>query len=207
LVRRAIVESDSAAVDILTRQLGGPQGVQAFLDRKVIQGVRIDRDERHLQTEILGLTWNPEYIDAAKLDQAIQAVPVDRRAAAYRRYQTDPRDSATPRGMASLLQDFAIGKILTPASTQYLLDLMTQTETGPDRLKAGVPSGWTLGHKTGTSGSWQGITAATNDVGVLTAPDGGILSVVVFIGDSHATDQARAALMAQIAAATIAQYH
>ena len=206
LVRRAIVDSDSAAVDVLIGRLGGPQQVQAFLERTGVSGVRLDRDERHLQTEILGLTWRPEYVDPAALDRAIAAVPTEERTAAYRRYQADPRDTATPRGMAEILRRLATGSLLSPASTAHLLDVMTETVTFPDRLKAGVPAGWQLGHKTGTSGSWQDITAATNDVGVLKAPDGGWVSVVVFIRDSRAPSAARAALIASIAAATTARY-
>ena len=206
LVRRAIVASDSAAADILIDRLGGPPQVQAFLERNGANGVRLDRDERHLQTEILGLIWRPEYVDPAVLDKAIAAVPAGERTAAYHRYQADPRDTATPDGMAGLLQKLATGGLFSPASTRYVLEVMAQTVTFPDRLKAGVPRGWTLAHKTGTSGSWQGITAATNDVGVLRAPDGGSVSLVVFIRDSHASPAARAALMAKIAAATTARY-
>ncbi len=206
LVRRAIVDSDSAAVDILIRKLGGPMEVQSFLERKGIHGVRLDRDERHLQTEIDGLTWRPEYVDPETLERAIQAVPATRRTAAYRRYQRDVRDTATPRGMASLLQELAGGMLLNPASTRYVLNIMEQTATFPNRLKAGVPKGWKIGHKTGSSGSWLGITAATNDVGILTAPDEGLLSVVVFIGDSRASPDASAALMAKIAALAAADY-
>jgi beta-lactamase class A len=206
LVRRSIVDSDSAAADILIGKLGGPQQVQAFLDKKGIRGVRLDRDEKHLQTEIVGLTWRPEYIDAKALDRAIAAVPVPQRTTAYRRYQADPRDTATPRGMASLLQRLATGQLLSAASTGYLMDVMAQTVTFPDRLKAGVPHRWALGHKTGTSGSWQGVTAATNDVGILRAPDGTPVSIAVFIADSRASSAAKTALMAKIAAATTRQY-
>ena len=206
LLRRAIVDSDSAAVDILIARLGGPPQVQAFLERAGVSGVRLDRDERHLQTEILGLTWRPEYVDAAVFEKAVAAVPANERTAAYHRYQADPRDTATPSGMAGLLQRLAAGGLFSPASTRYLQEVMAQTVTFPDRLTAGVPAGWALGHKTGTSGSWQGITAATNDVGVLTAPDGGSVSVVVFIRDSRAPSAARAALIASIAAATTARY-
>ena len=206
LVRRAIVDSDSAAADILIDRLGGPLQVQAFLRRTGVGGVRLDRDERHLQTEILGLAWRPEYVDPAALDKAIAAVPADQRTAAYHRYQADPRDTATPRGMAGLLQRLATGGLLSPASTRYVLEVMAQTVTFPDRLKAGVPVGWALGHKTGTSGSWQGITAATNDVGVLRAPDGGWVSVAVFIRDSRSPSAVRAAMIASIAAAATARY-
>jgi len=199
LVRRAIVDSDSAATDFLVARLGGPRAVQEVLDRHRVSGVRFDRDERRLQTEIAGLTWRQEFVDGAVLDRALAAVPEARRDAAFRAYQKDPRDTATPLGMAVLLQSLARGTLLSPASTRRLLEIMTQTVTFPDRLKAGVPPGWTLAHKTGTSGTWRGVTAATNDVGVLTAPDGRLISVVVFIADSKASSENRAALMANVA--------
>ena len=81
--------------------------------------------------------------------------------------------------------------------------MMAQTTTFPDRLKAGVSSGWTLAHKTGTSGTWRGVTAATNDVGVLTSPAGRPLSVAVFIADSRASSDDRARLMSSLARAVV----
>jgi beta-lactamase class A len=206
LVRRAIVDSDSAATDILVARLGGPTAVQTVLDRLHLAGVRFDRDERRLQTETAGLEWRPEFVDAALLEQAYAAVPEARRDAAFRAYQKDVRDTATPTGMAALLQALAEGRLLSPTSTKRLLEIMGQTVTFPDRLKAGVGDGWTLAHKTGTSGTWRGVTAATNDVGILTAPDGKFTSVAVFIADSRAAAADRAALMARIARVVIASY-
>ena len=206
LIRRAIVDSDSAATDVLVERLGGPKAVQSVLDRLGLAGVRFDRDERHLQTETAGLTWRPEFVDSALLDRAYAAVPKAQHDAAFRAYQADPRDTATPRGMVSLLRSLAEGKLLTGARTRRLLDIMTQTVTFPDRLKAGTVEGWVLAHKTGTSGTWNGVTAATNDVGILTAPQGGLVSIVVFIADSRASAADRAQLMARIARATIDSY-
>jgi beta-lactamase class A len=83
---------------------------------------------------------------------------------------------------------------------------MAQTTTFPDRLKAGVSDGWAIAHKTGTGGSWKGVTSATNDVGILTAPDGHRISVAVFIADSRADAKVCAALMARVASAVIQSY-
>jgi beta-lactamase class A len=206
LIRRAVVDSDSAAADILIARLGGTQAVQACLDRLGVHGVRIDRDERHLQTEIVGLGWRPEYLDPKVLDLAIERVPKARRDRAHHAYQVDIRDTATPRGMAALLERLAAGKLLSARSSRHLLAVMQQTVTFPDRLKAGTAPGWTLGHKTGTGGTWNGVTTATNDVGVLGAPDGGTVAVAVFIADSRASSRDKAAVMANIAAAAIACY-
>jgi hypothetical protein len=69
LVRRAVVDSDSAATDFLVARLGGPRAVQLALERHHVTDVRFDRDERHLQTEIAGLEWRPEFVDAEVLDR------------------------------------------------------------------------------------------------------------------------------------------
>jgi beta-lactamase class A len=199
LVRRAIMDSDSAATDILVAKLGGPRRVQEFLDRHAIPAVRFDRDERHLQTEIAGLEWRAEFVDPAALQRAIEGVPERRRDESYRSYQRDPRDTATPAGLAGLLFPLARGRLLSPPSTRFLLDAMRQTRTFPDRLRAGVPEGWTLANKTGTSGSWKGVTAATNDVGILTAPDGAHLAIVVMLGDSREPAERRSRLIAEAA--------
>ncbi len=207
LVRRAIVDSDSAATDVLIARLGGVKSVQAVLDRHHITGVRIDRDERRLQSETSGLVWRPEYVDPEVFDRDREAVPKAKREAAFRKYQADVRDTATPRGMVSLLQALAEGRLLSADSTTHLLRVMTETVTFPGRLKAGLAPGWTLGHKTGSSGGLGGVVVATNDVGILTAPDGSRLSVVVFVSDSRAQAAERAAVIAGVARAAIASYH
>ncbi len=68
------------------------------MNRRHITGIRVDRDERHLQTEIAGLTWRPEFVDAELLDREIKLVPEAKRQAAFAAYQKDPRDTATPAG-------------------------------------------------------------------------------------------------------------
>ena len=206
LVRRAIVDSDSAATDFLVAQLGGPSAVQSVLRAKGIAGIRVDRDERHLQTEIVGLTWRPEYVDATVLEHAVQAVPDARRQEAYARYQADPRDTATPRAMVAILSRLVRRELLSASSTEYLLQAMKECHAFPDRLKAGLPLGWAIAHKTGTSDSWKGLTAATNDVGIVTAPDGSPLLFAVFVADSRAASGERAAIFARISAAAAANY-
>jgi beta-lactamase class A len=81
-------------------------------------------------------------------------------------------------------------KLLSAQSSRHLLGVVQQTLTFPDRLRAGTAPRWTIGHKTGTGGAWNGVNTATNDVGVLGAPDAGAVAV----------------LMAKIAAAAIACY-
>jgi beta-lactamase class A len=168
--------------------------------------MRVSRDEKHLQSEINGLRWKPEYVDSAIFDRAVAAVPPEKRDAAFQAYLRDRRDTATPLSTTLLLERLDEGHLLKPASCRHLLDILQQTTTMPDRLKAGVPDGWTIGHKTGTSGEWRGVTAATNDVGIITGPKGEKIYISVFIAESRASAADRAALIANIARMAIENY-
>ena len=206
LVRRAVVASDSAATDVLIARLGGTKAIQAFLEKAGLTGVRIDRTERELQTETDGLMWQPEFVFPQRLEQARREVPAAVRQTAFEAYIKDPRDTATPRGMAAFLYSLASGSLLTAGSTEFLLTVMSQTTTFPDRLRAGIPPEWGIGHKTGTSQTRGGINGVTNDVGILTAPDGRRIAVAAFVAESRAGQAERAAVIAAAARAITAAY-
>lgn len=206
LIRSAIIDSDSAAADILLDHLGGPSAMNALFKKWKIEGITIDRTERDLQAEIVGFPWKTEYGDVPTFRAAIAQVPAAIRSQAYAKYQKDPRDTSTPRAMSELLRLISDKKLFKPNTQAFLEKAMSDTATGPDRLKAGLAFGWSLMHKTGTAGSWQGVTAATNDVGILTAPDGERISVAVFVGDSKSSDEANAKAIADVVRAIVRRY-
>jgi len=199
LIVRAVVDSDSAASDILFARVGGAIQINAFLKRNGVEGMRVDRDERHLQTEIVGLTWHPEYVEASQLEQAKKRVSKAQQKKAFRASLKDPRDTATPKGMTTFLSLLVTGRLLSPTSTQSLLEVMRQTVTFPDRLKAGVPTDWKIAHKTGTSGTWEGVRGTINDVGILTTPKNRPIAVSVFIATSKRSLKEQSALIAEVA--------
>ncbi|RZA11376.1 MAG: serine hydrolase, partial [Proteobacteria bacterium] len=92
------------------------------------------------------------------------------------------------------------GEILSSTSTKKLIAIMEGTATGLDRLKAGLPKDWKIAHKTGTSAKWNGIMAATNDVGLLKGPSGEVVAIAVFVADSKASNEERAAVISKAAA-------
>ena len=97
-----------------------------------------------------------------------------------------------------LLQKLVNNPPLRPATNAFLLKVMTECLTGPNRLRAGLPVGTPLAHRTGTCGSQDGLAPATNDVGLVTLPDGRHLTIAVFITDAHADEKTRDAVIAQI---------
>jgi beta-lactamase class A len=111
------------------------------------------------------------------------------------------RNWAQPDEMIALLRGFQEGRGLEPSSRTLLYDLMVHTPTGPNRLKGLLPEGAVVAHKTGTSGTAGGLTPATNDVGIITLPEGRHVAVAVFVSDSPANLAVRERVIARIARA------
>jgi beta-lactamase class A len=86
----------------------------------------------------------------------------------------DHRDSSTPVAMVDLLKRIYRAELIRPQSRNYLMDLMAQCQTGKNRIKALLPIGTPVEHKTGT------LNGLTDDVGFITLPDGRRVAVAIF---------------------------
>ncbi|HEV7373267.1 MAG TPA: class A beta-lactamase [Pyrinomonadaceae bacterium] len=111
------------------------------------------------------------------------------------------RNWVTPESMLTLLRILNEGQSLSAASKGLLLELMIQSRPGPKRIKGMLPADAVVAHKTGTSGTVNGLTRATNDVGLITLPDGRHLAVAVFVSDTKADEIVREGVIAKIARA------
>ena len=206
LIETAITHSDNTANDSLLRTVGGPEAVRTFIDKKDLGAIRFGPGERLLQAGTAGLKWQQAYSVGRAFYQARAALPDATRLAARNAYLANPPDGASPEAIASALTRLARGTLLSPDSTEYLLDVMSRTKSGPRRLKAGLPAGWKFLHKTGTGQDYKGSTAGYNDIGIATAPDGTRYAIVVLLGDTNASVPARMALMQAVSGA-VADYH
>lgn len=96
------------------------------------------------------------------------------------------RNWTTPRAAVMLLEKFYKNEMVSAASTKYLLDIMLGTVTGAKRIKGLLPEGTPVAHKTGWSGmNKDGVTAATNDIGLMFLPDGRVVAIAAFVRDSR----------------------
>jgi beta-lactamase class A len=206
LLFRALTQSDNTANDAVLRSAGGPDAVRNFLARHNIQGVRFGPGERLLQSHTAGLSWRQEYAIGRAFEAARSALPLKTRQAALERYLADPIDGATAIGLVDGLTKLKRGQLLSPASTHRLLQIMSNTKTGPQRLKGGLEPGWTCAHKTGTGQNLAGTTAGFNDVGIITSPDGQSYAVAVMIGRTSKGIPERWKLMNETVRAII-DYH
>lgn len=181
LMLRALAQSDNAANDKLIRTVGGVEAVDETLRRLRLNGVGIGAEERDLQARIAGLTWRPEYGYGRNFQHARAALPEPVRLQAMDTYLAEPPDGASPLSIVQALSAIKRGEVLSPESAEVMLAMMAEAVTGPNRLKAGLPLGWSIAHKTGTGQDLRGFSVGINDVGLLTAPDGRTYAVAVMM--------------------------
>jgi beta-lactamase class A len=110
-------------------------------------------------------------------DNGVTGLRVDRTIADLLRSKRDlwdRRDSSTPVAMVDLLKRIYKSELIKPESRNYLLDLMAKCQTGKNRIKALLPFGTPVEHKTGT------LDGLSDDVGFITLPDGRRVAVAIF---------------------------
>jgi beta-lactamase class A len=183
-----LVNSDNTAADALMKLAGGPERIQNKLKELDIDGLRVDRLERDLQVEALGVTPPIDFAKADALGRALDELDALEQRKALDRYLKDPRDTGNARGLVKLLVRLTDGRMIQPRYATMLLDLMKRTKTGNDRLRSGFPQGWTVSHRSGTSATVLGVTAAHNDVALAIGPKGQRIALALLI--SGATDSA-----------------
>ncbi len=105
----------------------------------------------------------------------------------------DARDTTTPSAVADVLAKLVLEPLLAPRSKAMLFGWMRGATTGLARLRAGVPHGWIVGDKTGTTDS------AANDIAILWPPHGAPIVLAVYFAEVRAADAARDAAIASVA--------
>ncbi len=103
----------------------------------------------------------------------------------------------TPADLARLLTQLQKGELVQPVNAALLLGFLERARTGGERrLRANLPAGTQVAEKTGSG------TAATNDIGLITLPDGkGHLAIAVLISGTKSKTEAQEKLIAEMARA------
>ena len=86
-----------------------------------------------------------------------------------------PEDTTTPAAMAENLRRLVLGDVLSPPSRELFTGWLVGCRTGANRLRAGLPSSWRIGDKTGNNGQ-----DAAGDIAVAWPPSGGPVLVCVY---------------------------
>ena len=107
---------------------------------------------------------------------------------------------ATPTGIIELLKKFKAKEILHKDTHDFLWTVMENTSTGSFKKK--IPQSLKVIHKTGNSGfNSEGVSAATNDVGIFILPDQRNIAFAIFISNSTESNDTNYGVIAEIAEA------
>jgi len=93
-------------------------------------------------------------------------------------------NTTTPLATTELLEKFFKGEVLKENTTQYLYQIMVETSRGLTWMKAGLPQGTELAHRTGISGTNDdNLRVAMNDIGIVKLPNGKHFILSVYLKD------------------------
>ena len=173
-VKVAVAATYLSEVDAGRRSLGDMSG---GMSAEQLMNLMITRSDNHATDLLFGMLGGPTTVDAWLRANGLSGIRVDRNIAdllAARRDLKDVRDSSTPTAMLRLLRLVDSGTALKPESRARLLDMMRRCVTGRNRIRALLPPGTPVEHKTGTLSGYSG------DVAFVTLPDGRRVAMAVF---------------------------
>ena len=188
LLAKMIQDSDNTAGDKMLAVLGGGAKVTARLRTLGVDGIDIGEPEINISARLScppGVAMPAGGWTFAAVDACPDASETDHVAAARRELAGSP-NVATSDALVELLGRLDRGGLLSDASRRWLLATLAGTTTGPRRIKGLLPPGTPAAHKTGTGGYLPGVSVATNDVGIVTRPDGRRFAIAVMVTGSSA---------------------
>ena len=185
LMRLMIVVSDNMATDTLLART-----TLAAVEREMhVLGYPSVRPPHPVRTRLASLTTLGVDADYAAMRAAFR--DPDRPAPPEPEGASPERgDRATPDDLARLLVDLHAGRLLSPAGTELACAILEDCQTNT-RIPADLPKGVRVGHKSGT------LTGRANDVGVVHAPSGSF--VLVLMNEGEADERRASQVLARAA--------
>lgn len=108
-------------------------------------------------------------------------------------------NTTTPLATTEILEKFYKGQVLKKESTNYLYQIMVECSRGNTWIKAGLPEGTELAHRTGISGTNDdNLRVALNDVGIVKLPNGKHLIISVYLKNITETKENTEKIIADI---------
>lgn len=112
-------------------------------------------------------------------------------------------NTTTPLATTKLLEKFYKGQVLKKNTTKYLYQIMVECSRGITWMKAGLPEGIELAHRTGISGTNENnLRVAMNDVGIFKLPNGNHIILSIYLKNITEEREETEKIIADITKAT-----
>lgn len=171
ILEKTISLSDNVGCDVLLRLLGGPKKIEAYFKNLGFNEIQLTYNEEVMQSQ-----WDNQF-----------------------------QNWSTPQCSNAILKAFYTNdrKLLSPTTHAFLWRVLKETSTCPMRLKGQLPEGTVVAHKTGTSGynEQTGISAATNDMGLIFLPNNDFFYITIYVTNSSESKLDTEKIIADIAMA------
>jgi beta-lactamase class A len=157
----------------------------------------IVRSDNTSSDMLLGLVGGPAVVTERMRSLGFQNIDIHSTVREFAARRENP-NTGTASDLATLLARLQQGEVLQQPQRALLLGLMARATTGEKRLRGDLPRGTPVADKTGTGEAG----AATNDVGIITLPQGsGHLAMAVLVSGSKLPVEAQEKLIAELARA------
>jgi len=131
---------------------------------------------------LLKLLGGPEKVQDFISQQGIKDITIKVNEQQMRTWDNLYLNTTTPIATTLLLEKFYQGKILKKETSSYLYQIMVETSRGTTWMKAGLPQGTELAHRTGISNTnEQNLRAAMNDIGIVKLPNGHHFTLSIYL--------------------------
>lgn len=108
-------------------------------------------------------------------------------------------NTSYPKDIILLMKKVKENNILSSSSLAFLENILLKTETGKNKIKAGLPKNTKFFHKTGSgSRTPKGLKIADNDAGYVLLPNGDIYYIAIMIKNSPLSDDENAKITSDI---------
>jgi beta-lactamase class A len=140
---------------------------------------------------LLKQVGGPQAVTALARSLGDPLTRLDRTEPTLNRHDGD-KDTTTPAAMLGDVHKLLLGDALSDASRERLTNWLLANQTGGDSLRAGLPSDWREGDKTGSGDT------ATNDVAILWPPQPKPVLVAAYYENANASGKDRHAVLAEV---------
>jgi len=193
LINLSMRISDNSAADILLNRVG-KDNVNARMKALGLDSIRVDRNTLELILDQSGLDYE-KYgaLPAREVRKLLDAIDPVTAAKANDKFNKTDKDVATPLDMNRILEKLYNGDIVDRASSDQIIEIMKECQTGTARIPGLLPKDSIVAHKSGSIGG------SVNDTGIVFLPyNAGHLAITVLMRDAKASTADRERVIAEI---------
>jgi beta-lactamase class A len=193
LINMMMRVSDNSAADILLNRAGAAN-VTTRMKALGLDSIRVDRSAQELILDQSGLDY-AKYgaLPVREVRKMLDAIDAQTASRANDQFNRTDKDVAKASELNRILEKLYRGEIVDRASSDEIIDILKECQTGTARIPGLLPMETVVAHKSGSIGG------SVNDTGIVFLPyNAGHLAVTVLMKDAKASTADRERVIADI---------